>query len=61
MSVIITDQTPTPSSPIERFAFRLVALTIVAIFTAVIIYTMSEPDHVSGKVSNDGGVEAKND
>lgn len=49
MSVIITDQPPTPSSPIERFAFRLVALTIVAIFTAVIIYTMSEPDHVSGK------------
>ena len=49
MSVIITDETPTPSSPIERFAFRLVALTIVAIFTAVIIYTMSEPDHVSGK------------
>lgn len=56
MSQIITDQTPTPSSPIERFAFRLVALTIVAIFTAVIIYTMSERDpRITGKVSNDAG------
>jgi hypothetical protein len=25
----------------------------ITIFTAVIIYTMSEPDHVSGKVGND--------
>jgi len=60
MSVILTDEKPTPPNPITHIAQWTLLLMMLVAIGAGFMVAVTEPDHVSGKVGNDRPVmEAK--
>lgn len=52
---IITDEPPTPPNPITHIAqWTLLLMMLVAIGAGLTI-AVTEPDHVTGRVSDDAG------